>query len=96
MPKDMQLCEKFNVELLEAEEDFLPPTPIPKIDLHDAHAIRREMASVYRDMRAKNIEPQEGTRLVYVLDMLRKAYETSVLQERLEAVERVLNRRNGD
>jgi hypothetical protein len=71
----------------------LVPIPPPKIDLRDAHAIRRELASVYRDMRNGTIETQEGTRLAYVLDMIRKAYETSVMQERLELLERTIAHR---
>ena len=71
----------------------LVPIPPPKIDLRDAHAIRRELASVYRDMRNGTIEAQDGTRLAYVLDMIRKAYETSVMQERLELMERTLAHR---
>lgn len=71
----------------------LVPIPPPKIDLRDAHAIRRELASVYRDMRNGTIEAQDGTRLAYVLDMIRKAYETSVIQERLELMERTLAHR---
>jgi hypothetical protein len=59
----------------------------------EAHAIRRELASVYRDMRNGTIETQEGTRLAYVLDMIRKAYETSVIQERLELMERTIAHR---
>jgi hypothetical protein len=68
---------------------LLSPTPT-KIDLRDGHAIRRELGAVYRDMRAGRIETQEGTRLAYVLDMIRKAYETSVLQDRIELMERTL------
>ena len=71
----------------------LVPIPPPKIDLRDAHAIRRELSSVYRDMRNGTIETQEGTRLAYVLDMIRKAYETSVIQERLELMERTIAHR---
>ncbi len=71
----------------------LGPIPPPKIDLRDAHAIRRELASVYRDMRNGTIEAQDGTRLAYVLDMIRKAYETSVMQERLELMERTIAHR---
>jgi hypothetical protein len=41
-------------------------------------------------MRSGRIETQEGTRLAYVLDMIRKAYETAVLQERIESMERAL------
>jgi len=66
----------------------LCPTPRPpKVDLRDAHAIRRELGAVYRDMRAGRIPSQDGTRLAYVLDLLRRACETSDLQERLEALE---------
>lgn len=61
--------------------------PLPKVDLRDAHAIRRELGAVYRDMRAGRIPSQDGTRLAYVLDLLRRAVETSALEERLEALE---------
>ena len=62
----------------------------PKIPLHDAHAIRREMANIYRDMRKGTIEAQDGTRLAYVLNLLQKAYETAVLQDKLESIELTL------
>ncbi len=77
---------------LDQQGKTLAPIP-PKIDLSDANAIRREMATVYRDMRRGNIETQDGTRLVYVLDALRKCFETSVLQQRLEVLERTLEYR---
>ena len=76
-----------------AQGGELVPLPPSKIDLRDAHAIRRELAAVYRDMRNGTIETQEGTRLAYVLDMIRKAYETSVIQERLELMERTITHR---
>ncbi len=59
-------------------------SPPPKIDLHNADSIRREMGAVYRDMRSGRLESSEGTKLVYVLDMLRKALETCELQKNLE------------
>lgn len=62
-------------------------TPSPKIDLRDSHAIRRELGSVYRDMRNKRIDSADGTKLAYVLDLLRRSYETCVLQDRLEKLE---------
>lgn len=64
----------------------LVPTP-KKIDLRNAEAIRRELASVYRDMRSGRIETQDGTRLGYMLDLLGKAYERSVLEERIAQLE---------
>lgn len=76
-----------------ASGNVLTLTPLPKIDLRDAHAIRRELGSVYRDMRAGRLASQDGTRLAYVLDMIRKAYETAVLADRLELLERTINPR---
>lgn len=61
--------------------------PPPKIDLRNAEAMRREMASVYRDARAKRINTQDGTRLMYMLNMLLRAYEIEVHQKRLEKLE---------
>lgn len=84
---------KFPAEIEAAGGNVLTLTPLPKIDLRDAHAIRRELGSVYRDMRAGRIATQDGTRLAYVLDMVRKAYETAVLAERLEMIERTINPR---
>lgn len=69
-------------------------TPPPKINLHDAAAIRREAAAVYREMRAGKVSTQDGTRLVYVLDIIRKAYDTGVLQERMELLERTIKHRS--
>jgi hypothetical protein len=77
----------------EGKGELITPTP-SKIDLRNCHAIRRELASVYRDMRCGNIEPADGTKLAYVLDQLRKAYETAVLEQRLEDIEKTLNKRN--
>lgn len=86
-----QLGGKLPPEIEAASGNVITLTPLPKIDLRDAHAIRRELGSVYRDMRAGRIASQDGTRLAYVLDMIRKAYETAVLAERLELLERTIN-----
>ncbi len=77
---------------VDQEGNHLTPTP-PKIDLRDAHAIRREMASVYRDMKGGLIDYPDGSRLVYVLDTIRKAFETGALQDRIESLEIVLKLR---
>lgn len=73
------------------DEQGNPLTPAPprnrKIDLRDAHAIRREMAAIYRDMRTGKIDCQDGTRQAYVLDLIRKAYETSTLQDKIDRLE---------
>lgn len=89
----MKATEKREPETFDGAGNLLaPPTP-SKIDLHDARAIRRELASVYRDARSGRIEVQDATRLGYLLDLLRKAYETDVLQGRLELLERTLTHR---
>jgi hypothetical protein len=80
-------------EVYDQEGNSLTPTPPPKIDLRDGHAIRRELGAVYRDMRSGKLEAQDGTRLAYVLDLLRKAYETELLQDRIEALEHTINPR---
>lgn len=72
--------------------ELVVPTP-PKIDLRNSHAIRRELASVYRDMRNGNIDTADGTKLAYVLDMVRKSYETAVLEDRLQQIESTIDRR---
>lgn len=76
------------------DEQGNPLTPTPqKIDLRDASAIRRELGTVYRDMRAARIDPADGTKLAYVLDCIRKAYEAEVLGDRLELMELTLKQR---
>ena len=71
----------------------LLPASKAKIDLHDSHAIRRELGSVYRDMRQGRVEMQDGTKLGYMLNILLKAYETCELQKKLEAIEGQLQKR---
>lgn len=69
-------AEESNVTLL--------PTKLKKIDLHNPSAIRREMANVYRDMRADRIPVADGTKFVYTLDILMKTYKVAVLDERIQ------------
>ena len=61
----------------------------PQVDA-SVDVIRKEMAAVYRDMRAGRIDCNDGTRLAYVLDLLRKTHETNVMKERLGALERAV------
>lgn len=85
----------YKSETYDEHGNTVTPTPMPKIDLRDAHAIRREIATVYRDMRAGRIATQDGTRLAYVLDMIRKVHETAVLQDRIELLEHTITNRRG-
>lgn len=61
----------------------------PAVDA-SVEAIRKEMAAVYRDMRAGRIDCNDGTRLAYVLDMLRKSHESNVVKNRLGALEKAM------
>ena len=79
-------------EIYDQQGNQLTPPP-SKIDLRDANALRRELACVYRDMRSGKIETQDGTRLAYVLDLIRKAFETEDLKKRIELIESTLSRR---
>ena len=69
------------------------PTP-QTIHLKTADDVRLEMGKVYREMRTSKLPMEDGTKLVYVLGQLCRIIEVSEVQKRIEAVERVLNRRS--
>ncbi|HLO63292.1 MAG TPA: hypothetical protein VK165_10060 [Azonexus sp.] len=62
-------------------------TPSPKIDLRDSHAIRREMGNVYRMARAGKISTKDMNSYIFALDVMRRAYETCVMQDQIEKLE---------
>jgi len=70
--------------------EVLHPTPPAKIDLRNLEAVRREMGKVYREMRSNEIQPESGTRLVYVLDRIGKLIEVAQVEQRLAELERRL------
>jgi hypothetical protein len=57
------------------------------MNLTDLNGVRREMARVYRDMRGRKVDTQDGYRLVMVLGELRKMFEVCELEKRLVALE---------
>lgn len=67
--------------------EVVDPTPSKKIALHNGEAIRREMAKVYRETRGGKIDSSLGSRLMYMLGLLMKAYEMSEIERRLVALE---------
>jgi hypothetical protein len=73
--------------------EVLPTSTPMRIDLYDVYTVRREMCALYRDMRRGVIKTQDGTRMAYVLDIIRKTHETCLMQDRLEALEQLLNAR---
>lgn len=71
---------------IDGESMELIPTPA-RIDLKSINDIRLEMARVYREMRSKTIESQDGTRLVYVLAAMGKLIELHDIELRIQDLE---------
>ena len=61
--------------------------PSPRINLSTSEDIRREMAKVYRETRCNKILPTNGTKLVYMLINILKAYEVTEIEQRLKDLE---------
>ena len=59
----------------------------PRINLATSEDIRREMAKVYRETRSNKIMPNNGTKLVYMLINILKAYEVTEIEKRLTDLE---------
>ena len=60
----------------------------PRINLSTSDVIRREMAKVYRETRFNKILPNNGTKLVYMLINILKAYESTEIEKRLLELEK--------
>ncbi len=69
------------------------PYPGRRPDLATLPDVRREMGRVYREMRSKKLETQDGTRLCFVLGQIGKLIQTTELEARIEAMERALGQR---
>ncbi len=73
-----------------AVTEFLPaPTPA-NLPLRNADDVRLEMAKVYREMRGGILDLGAGARLIWVLTQINRVIETSLVEQRVEAMERVL------
>ena len=62
--------------------------PLPRINLSTSEDIRREMARVYRETRFNKILPNSGSKLVYMLINILKAYEVTEIEKRLVDLEK--------
>jgi predicted nucleic acid-binding protein len=62
--------------------------PYPRINLSTSDDIRREMARVYRETRFNKILPNNGTKLVYMLINILRAYESTEVEKRLVELEK--------
>jgi len=80
-----------STELLPAHhiDKLVNPDPTPRINLTTSEDIRREMAKVYRETRCNKILPSNGTKLVYMLVNIHKAYEVTEIEKRLADLELV-------
>ena len=69
-------------------DTLVDPDPHPRINLSTSEDIRREMAKVYRETRCNKILPNNGTKLVYILTNILKAYEVTEIEKRLVELEK--------
>ena len=65
------------------------PTPRLRIPLRTAGDVQRELARLYRQMKAGQIAPADGTKLAYVLNLLRVSIETNDIEQRIQALEQL-------
>lgn len=75
------------VAVVDGVEVLGPATPRLRIPLRNADDVCRELARLYRQMKSKEISPADGTKLAYVLNLLRQAIETGELETRIAALE---------
>ena len=62
-------------------------SPLEKASSHLVSTAGREMAKVYRETRCNKILPSNGTKLVYMLINILKAYEVTEIEKRLSNLE---------
>jgi hypothetical protein len=58
------------------------------IRLKSMDDVRVEMARVYTDARQKRLEPQEASKLVYILSQIGMVIEGSALEKRISELEK--------
>lgn len=75
------------VAVVDGVEVLPPATPRLRIPLRSADDVCRELARLYRQMKSGAIPPADGTKLAYVLNLLRQAIETGELETRIAALE---------
>lgn len=71
--------------------EVLEPAPTHprrlRLPLSTALDVRRELARLYRSMKVGEVPPADGTKLAYVLNILRQTIETSDIEQRISALE---------
>jgi hypothetical protein len=85
------MSNRYPVEIDGAtgEVESLPPQKGQRYrcKLDTLQDVRREMAKVYRESRSEVVEVVVGTKLVWMLQAVGKAIETSDLEKRIEILE---------
>jgi hypothetical protein len=80
---------KYQPVTIDGTSGACTPTP-SKIKLNELEDVRREMARVYREARGGKIDSSEAGRLAYILTGIGKLIEATVIEKRLEHLERKL------
>ncbi len=85
--KGQEVAKRTEIAEQKREGARIEVLPSPRLNLSSVEDVRREMGRVYRDMRSAKIDTQDGTRLVYVLDRMLKAFELIDFERRISALE---------
>ena len=64
--------------------------PMERVRLSNTDDIRRELAAVYREAKLGRLPTSEATRLAYMLDLLRRGFEQTRLEQRIAHIEALL------
>lgn len=85
------MSNKYPVEIdgKTGEVDDLPQSKGQRYrcKLDTLQDVRREMAKVYREARSNQIDPQTGSKQVWMLQAIGKVIEGHDLEKRIEALE---------
>lgn len=72
---------------IEGEVISASPTPRKQIRLSSIKDCRRELAKVYADARHGSVDPQNATRLAYILVAISNMVKDHELEERIKKLE---------
>ena len=86
MKKNGECSDEAEAQTIDAETGKLDPTP-RRIDLSSLRDVRIELAHVYRQIDAGQIESQDGTRRAYVLRQIHDVMVSAELERRIAELE---------
>ena len=87
--RDAQIRDGNSRPARAPSEIILGPTPRPRrsVCLRTAEHVLHEMQRVYRACRSGELPTQEGSRLMFMLGVIRQTHELVVLERRVAALE---------